>query len=247
MFKSPTWASLIDSKTADGVVQALSLARLASYGLAAPPGLPPQGSIGHCHGDAGVAAVARHARNITLCEAMYPLLHMLEVVMRNRIHHAFQHHFGALDWYDQGWLNGNHRAMVADARNGLSKRSKPHEPDRVIAQLSFGFWCGMLHSNYEHGPRAAWPALLTVVMPNVPKSWRTRFKIQGRVEEARTLRNRVFHHESITHLRDLRERHRCLLELLGWFSTDARGHIEQICRFKQAYGEALVLRDREFS
>lgn len=279
VFKSPAWASLIDVNMADGVVQALSLARLAAYGLpiplsaaqeASPYIQAPASALGlalahalrtkqdeavngvegstetsqRSFGDPGIGAVARHARNITLCEAMYPVLHMLEVVMRNSIHDAFCGHFGARDWYDQEWLNDNHRRFVADAKNELSKRSKPHEPDRVIAELSFGFWCGMFHSNYEHGPRAAWPALLSVVMPKVPKSWRTRFKVQGRVEDARALRNRVFHHESIAHLPDLCERHRYLIELLGWFSPEARRHIEHVCRFRRAYDDALVRFDQ---
>lgn len=254
MFKSPAWASLIDVKSADGLVSALSRARLASYGLPSASPVARELSLRHqtasndlgsgSYGEIGIDAVARHARNITLCEAMYPILHMLEVVMRNSIHNACCQHFGAADWYDQGWLNNNHQRFVADAKRELSKRSKPHDPDRIIAELGFGFWCGMFHSSYEHGPRALWPTLLTAVMPNIPKSWRTRFKVQRRVEDARSLRNRVFHHESIAHLTDLRERHRRLIEVLGWFSSDSRQHIESICRFKLVHDDSLILLDQ---
>ena len=277
MFKSPQWAALIDVKAADGVARAVSAARLASYGLPAPPAAPmvanpalqaPAGALGAAlvgalnaakqapapaiqvqvagaavvsHGNAGIDAVARHARNITLSEAMYPVLHMLEVVMRNSIHNAFSQHFGAQAWYDQNWLNQGHQNLVRDAKTELTKRSKPHDPDRVVAELSFGFWCGMFHYAYENGSRAAWPTLLTTVLPNVPKSWRTRAKVQGRVEDARALRNRVFHHEPITFYPDLRDRHRHLVEVLGWFSLEARQHIEQICRFNSVFDDNLVI------
>ncbi|KAA9002181.1 hypothetical protein FJU31_04710 [Stenotrophomonas cyclobalanopsidis] len=276
MFKSPHWASLIDVKTADGVVEAVSSVRLAPYGLPAPvaeapvinpanqapagalaaalagalaaqqapaPAAQAQGNTPapHSYGSCGVEAVARHARNITLCEAMYPVLHMLEVVMRNRIHNAFSQHFGALDWYEQAWLNANHARLVSDARTELTKRNRPHHPDRVVAELSFGFWCGMFHFAYENGRRAAWPALLGTVLPGVPKSWRTRAKVQKRVEAARALRNRVFHHEPVTFHQDLRDRHRHLIEVLGWFSPEARQHIEQICRFDRVHDDNLCL------
>lgn len=276
MFKSPYWASLIDVKAADGVVAAVSSARLASYGLPAPPAVAfavnpanqaPASALGAAladalnaqraasssiqvqevphacpsYGNLGIEAVARHARNIALCEAMYPVLHMLEVVMRNSIHNAFSQHFGAPHWYDQDWLNESHRILVIDAKAELAKRNKPHDPDRVVAELSFGFWCGMFHFRYEDGARAAWPTLLSSVLPNVPKSRRTRAKVQSRVEDARALRNRVFHHEPITFYQDLRDRHRHLVEVLGWFSPAARQHIEHICRFNRVYDDNLTL------
>ncbi|PZQ17342.1 MAG: hypothetical protein DI564_05900 [Rhodanobacter denitrificans] len=59
------------------------------------------------------------------------------------------------------------------------------------------------------------------------------------MEEARHLRNRVFHHEPIAHTVDLPIRHRNLLELLGWFSPEARQHVENICRFRAVYGDHL--------
>ncbi len=198
-------------------------------------------SVAHSYGNMGIEAVARHARNMLLCEALYPVLHMLEVVMRNSIHNAFSRHFGARDWYAQAWLNANHARMVLEAKATLSKRNKPHDPDRIVAELGFGFWCGMFHFAYEHGGRAACPALLGTVLPGVPKSWRTRAKVQRRVEGARALRNRVFHHEPITFHQDLRDRHRHLVEVLGWFSPEARQHIEHVCRFNRVHDDNLCL------
>jgi len=227
MFNNPLWASLIDLNGANGIVNAVSRPRLVPYGLNDLPAGDP------------IGAVARHCRNITLCEAAYPVLHLLEVVMRNRIHDAFRVHFSAPDWYDQGWLNPGHMNLVTEARADLTRQGKPLHPDRVVAALSFGFWCAMFHSGYESasGP---WPKLLQVVLPRIPKSWRTRDKVKHRVEAARFLRNRVFHHESIMQLVDLYDRHRALVELLGWFSPEARQHLERICRFRATYGDHLV-------
>lgn len=229
MFNSPGWAAVIDLNMAQGVVGAVSGARLVAYGLSPPTGGPDP-----------IGAVARHGRNIVLCEAMYPVLHLLEVVVRNRIHDAFRVHFGAVDWYEQGWLIPGHINLVADAKADLTKKGKPTDPDRVVAALTFGFWCAMFHNAYEtsSGP---WPILLRSVVPRVPKTWRTRPKLLGRLEEARKMRNRVFHHDCIAQYADLYDRHRRLVELLGWFSPEARDHLEKVCRFRAVWADRLTL------
>ena len=229
MYKSPAWASFIDVKIAEGVIAAVSKARLSKYGMLNPLSKPME-------------VVAEHGRNITLCEAMYPALHMLEVVMRNSIHNAFAEHYGSNNWYDQPWLNDSHAELVAKAKSDLAKQRKQENPDRVVAKLTFGFWCGMFHHSYESatGP---WPKLLSKVCPRVPKSWRSRDKVQGRIEKARKIRNQVFHHECISKLPDLRVRHRELIELLGWFSVDARQHVEHLCRFHPVMSDHLEVSD----
>ena len=117
MFKNPEWASLIDAKLADGVVLALSMPRLSAYGS-----LP-------------IESVARHGRNITLCEATYPVLHLLEVVMRNRIHDAFSAHFGALDWYEQGYWN-HERKWHGDAI--ARQYLQPYDDDQWMPDVVTG-------------------------------------------------------------------------------------------------------------
>ena len=104
MYKSPAWASFIDVKIAEGVIAAVSKARLSKYGMLNPLSKPME-------------VVAEHGRNITLCEAMYPALHMLEVVMRNSIHNAFAEHYGSNNWCDQPWLNDSHAELVAKAKS----------------------------------------------------------------------------------------------------------------------------------
>lgn len=267
MINSPRWAALIDVKIADGVIEAVSNARLVPYGLTstivASPATEPAGALGTALAAAlapaplagGIVAdeieppppqsdqdridvVARHGRNITLCEALYPSLHILEVVIRNRLNDEFRQHFGALNWYDQSWLTTGHQKLVTDAKSELLRKNKRVEPDRVVAELGFGFWCGMFSGNYQTstGP---WPSLLTSVLPNVPRRHRMRNQIRDRLEDARALRNRVFHHEAIMHFPDLPAKHRSLAELVGWMSLPAREHIEHICRFNAVFADTI--------
>lgn len=238
MFNSPGWAALIDVKIAAGVAGAVSRSRLLAYGL------QNQEEATCDRGNEGaedvVGAVARHGVNMVLCEAFYPVLHMVEIVLRSRIHDAFSMHFNSAFWYEGGRLGEGHQRMVDAAKTELLQRGIERHADRVIAELSFGFWCGMFHARYEHraGP---WPALLRSVFPRVPKSWATREKIRIRLEAARLIRNRGFHHHPISQYQDLHARHRALVELLGWMSPDARAHVGAICRFNAVHADRLRL------
>ena len=227
MFKSPTWATFIDATMAEGVAAAISDARLSRY-------KPLNQEV------TNIQIVAEHGRNIMLCEAMYPSLHMLEIVMRNGIHKVFSWRYGATDWYNQDWLLPGHASLIEDAKAELAKRGKQANPDRVVAELTFGFWCGMFNHPYE-SPEGPWPHLIKEVLPRVPKSLRTRSKIKERLERARMVRNRVFHHECITQFPDLRDRHREIVELIGWFSPESRRHVEHMCRFSSVLSTRLEL------
>lgn len=228
-FNRPRWATLIDVKTAEAVVEAISRPRLRAYGIT--------------EGDGGnlTAVVARHGRNIVVCESLYPLLHLLELVLRNRVHDAFRAHFGCEDWFRQPWLKEQERKQLEKAENDLRVHGKPSRPDDIVAALTFGFWCALFNRRYEssHG-RGLWPHLLKVVIPRAPRYARTREQLQSRLEKARRVRNRVFHHEPLAHWADLASTYDDLVELLGWFSPEARHHLTHICRFKQVWADVLV-------
>lgn len=232
MFKNPRWASLIDAEMARGMASALSIARLGSYGL------PAGRSEGIETLDDWVGPVARHGANIVLSEALYPSFHVIEIALRNRLHDAFSNHFGESEWFDLPWLSQGHALMVERARDDLMHRGRPPTVDRIVAELNFGFWCGMFHSRYEVAGEP-WPKLLRTVFPRLPKSWATRDKVSSRVEAVRWLRNRVFHHEPILQLQDIRSRHRAMMELLGWLSPEARAHVECLCRFTAVQEDRL--------
>ena len=237
-FKNPPWAARMDADAARGIAVVLSEARLKPYGLASActPGVKEERDI-----DIDIdwiGPVARHGVNIVLCESLYPTLHMIEVALRNSVHNAFAMHFGVDSWFEMEWLSEGHAQLVQQAKDDLDIRKKAVTTDAVIAGLSFGFLCGMLHAQYERrgGP---WPVLLRKVFPRVPKCWATREKIRSRVESVRWLRNRVFHHEPIAHLQNLHVQHRAMIELLGWLSADARLHVESLCRFRLVYDDRL--------
>jgi hypothetical protein len=117
------------------------------------------------------------------------------VALRNKLHFALTLRYGTATWYDIPLVLGSREQdAVREAKDKLLRDGKPEEPDRLIAELSFGFWTSLLTSSYD---RKFWPVLLRPVFPGAKNRERVISLISGRVHSIRRLRNRVFHHEPI--------------------------------------------------
>jgi hypothetical protein len=178
--------------------------------------------------------------NMALCESLYPVLHALEVAFRNAVFSAGSAAFAGTATGDVPcWLDADppllcpdERRAVASAKQRLRQRSRPLEPGRVVAELSFGFWTTLFDVRYEQN-RVLWPRLLghSLLDRGCPKSMRTRKALSPLLNKVRHLRNRVAHHEPVWHWRDLDAQHALALDLLGWFNPALRAAVEPGDRF----------------
>jgi hypothetical protein len=165
--------------------------------------------------------VVNYFWNIELSEALYPSLQAFEIALRNRVHGALAEHFGTEHWFDHGILLDWQEETLQEAKRELTLHRKPHEPGRIVAELSFGFWSSMFNSPYEEPIWYSDGAVaLERVFPHVPRAIRTRRKISRRIERIRRLRNRVFHYEPIWNKQDLGQRHQQIIEALHWISPE---------------------------
>jgi hypothetical protein len=184
------------------------------------------------------AAIGTYLWNMALCEALYPVLQGLEIVLRNTLDTAIADrypvtaHFGIESWLDRDppVLDEADRPTVEDAKQRLLERSKPATPGRLVAELNFGFWTALLDVRYERN-QVFWPHLLRAAFPAAPKSLRTRKNISPRLNRIRHLRNRVFHHEPVWHWTDLRNQYDIALEMIGWISPAFQRTMGVIDRF----------------
>lgn len=167
----------------------------------------------------------RYLWNLRLCSAFYVPLHVLEIGFRNTVYQAFAQAHGP-DWLRNGKLLApGDAAAVQNALSQLQTRRESTTVGKIIAELSFGFWTSLLTKRYESSlpmPTHAlfWPKLLSTAFPHMPRHIRTRKNISIRLDHIRKLRNRVFHHEPIWKISDLVERHREIVEAVGWISPD---------------------------
>jgi hypothetical protein len=184
-------------------------------------------------GAADLDMVVNYLWNTELSEALYPSLQAFEIALRNGIHRALTVQFGTELWFDRGILLEWQEKTLEEARRELTLHRKPHEPGRIVAELSFGFWSSMFNSPYEEPLwYANGAASLDIVFPHIPRAMRTRRTISRRIERIRRLRNRVFHYEPIWNKADLHQRHQQILEALAWISPETREMVGQLDRFE---------------
>ena len=103
-------------------------------------------------------------------------------------------------------------------------------PDKIVAELTFGFWVTLLNSEYE---LTLWKGLRQA-FPHMPKKYRKRKNVSSPCNALRKLRNRVFHHESICWDLDyITEIHDRLILVLGWMNSDMPAWLEKVDNFSK--------------
>lgn len=190
-------------------------------------------------------AWGRYLWNLALCEALYPSLQLVEIALRNTLHHTLHAHTGQAAWYDAPDLRLGPKeiANLSAAREELRRAEKAETPGGMVAELSFGFWTGLFEVRYEHprhGLSLLWPGLLRRALPRLPKQidgrhGNQRHAVYGRLTRIRKLRNRVFHHERILHWTDLDRQHASIVETIAWISPELQSLAPIADRFPQVY------------
>jgi len=137
-------------------------------------------------------AIQLYEYNTRISEAMYGIIQPLEISFRNSVHRILARDLGRLDWYDSGILQTQELESVSAARNSLWRWKKAESPDRIVAELMFGFWVKLLNRSYE---KSLWVAHLHKCFPSGPRP--DREKTHERFLRIRDLRNRIAHHEPI--------------------------------------------------
>ncbi len=176
--------------------------------------------------------------NMALSEALYPALQFAEITLRNGIHTALSARFNTTEWYDLGtYITGWQADQIRDARESITTAGKAITPDRIVAELNFGFWTAFF--NRYHARTGLGHHLASRVFCHAPESARDLAKLDLRWKKIRDLRNRIFHHERIIHWKDLDDQHARMLEIIGWISPDLREMAHLLDRYCRIRSEGL--------
>lgn len=188
-------------------------------------------------GASNVIALARYLYNIELCKALYAVLNVFEITFRNKIDEALKTFAQQDNWYDSIQLDKSSMIKIGDAKNKIKKRGKEPTHDRIIAELTLGFWSSLLTTRYSQSKFQS--HIIRSCFQKCPKSEKSIKNIQKRFDKIRILRNRVSHYERIIHWKDLEEQHAHLLECINWLDEAAYALIGKIDRFEHVYLEGL--------
>jgi hypothetical protein len=173
--------------------------------------------------DSDKVLAGRYLLNAAVSEALHPLLHALEVILRNRLNEAAAARYpidpdvtGEYNdypcWLDarQGPIAPSHRKHVDEAKakvlRDLRRRYGPRgasarrmrTPGRLVAALPFSFWVYLFDPEYSgtrNSPGSLWPGLLPDVFPHMRGV--PISDVRNRLRRLLVVRNRVMHHERI--------------------------------------------------
>ena len=177
--------------------QRLSLQRLAPY-------------LDACGGDLE-RAIRLYEWNSAVSAALFEVLADVEVVLRNAIHSSMTEwsirRNGGSNWFDDvhGLLEAAELRDISKVRLRIEQQGKPLTPERIVSELSFGFWRFLLTSRYR---TTVWPILAKGDLSRVEVGYEELFF--SRVGRVHDLRNRIAHHESIHRRRIDRDLLDCL-------------------------------------
>jgi hypothetical protein len=217
--------------------------------------------------------LARYLYNLALCESLYPVLHVLEVALRNSVDAALSAAFppgpasprGADglpvtgSWLDASpcVLGSREQEEIRKVKRRLLGERKAATAHRLIAGVSMGFWAGLFTRHYEIGPAssyvpsagrpaALWPRHLKSVFPAIPRRVATRAHVHQVIRGAADLRNQVFHHRPIWRL-PLPALHAAATEAIGWINPQLRELTVAADRFPDVHRAGVGAYERDLA
>ncbi|MBX9787232.1 MAG: Abi family protein [Alphaproteobacteria bacterium] len=173
----------------------------------------------------------KYHRNIILSEAMIPVLHYFEILLRNRIDKVIKKYYGE-DWLIHAPLplinSSKDIKKISEIIDKFSREQRKFSHDTVLSQMTFGFWCAFFHKRYDpllwHRKNA-----LKSIFPHLPKKNRTRGHIEQKLLKIKSIRNRIAHHEPVwNHPVSVDEVHQICCELIKAMSPNALDLLSKI-------------------
>ncbi|WP_425964216.1 hypothetical protein [Rhizobium nepotum] len=174
-----------------------------------------------------------YAWNSALSQALYTPLQALEVTLRNAIGNRLRATHGT-QWYNLNPGPALHYPlpdMLLKARTALGKRGIMADHGRIVAELNWGFWTGILAKRYE----PLWRSDLRHVFQSAGPL--TRNAVFMPLDDLRRLRNRIAHHEPILN-RNIMADYAAVLDLIRLISPTSADWVDDQSQL------AAVLADR---
>lgn len=175
--------------------------------------------------------------NIKVSEAFYPILSILEIALRNKIHNAIdkliKKDWLLLELQSQNILLNNEHKILLDASKKLQFKYKKITKGALITELSFGFWVNLCKKAYK---TIIWDkkGVFEIVFPNFPAQNtmdRTKF-ISSDLKNILQLRNRIFHHETIINNKlGIQNCYNISEKLLSYISIENLKLLQEVSRF----------------
>ncbi len=197
-----------DPSKINSLEKSLSAERLSTY-------------TGETQGGDRELALKLYLWNTDISSSFHFPLQMAEITLRNSLHYQLQAKYGA-DWPSAPGVPFDQREVdsIDAARSDIRRSGKTITISRIVANLSFGFWVGLLRGSYH---TSLWTPVISRAFP---RRIRDRRNIQNRYYDIKGLRNRIAHHEPIFSY-PLEAKLNETLEAISWHGRETRNWVEQ--------------------
>ncbi|MCH9845296.1 MAG: Abi family protein [Alphaproteobacteria bacterium] len=138
-------------------------------------------------------AYQQYMYNLEVSAVLYQNIHWLEIALRNAINAKLREEKGDR-WYHENFIVETERNNVNDIVMRPSARQPLSNAD-MVAQLNFGFWCGLFKNRYELLWRQELRDIFTCSVQL------RRRNIEMKLRSIKYVRNRIAHYEPILTVR----------------------------------------------
>jgi len=166
-------------------------------------------------------SLEQYEENLLLSKKYYIPLSILEVTLRNAINQHFEKFYGA-GWLlnEASFLQKDHLSKIFDAKQKIKSRKETLLKEKLIAELSFGFWVNLFKSSYDSQMRIANLKQIFTNLPSKDVKLINRNELFQIINHIRNFRNRIFHHEKIVNKIEFQNIGTEIDEILGYLHKD---------------------------
>ena len=193
----------MDKSTFESIEKSISPERLAVY---------------KADGASNETALARYIYNIELSKSLYPIINIFEVTLRNSIDKALETFFNVPDWSSAIPLTQTELMMIDEAKIKIKKKGKEYSHSRLVSELTLGFWVALMGKKYNNQNFQFF--IIKHIFHGCSSKQKSSSAMQKNLAEIRFLRNRIAHHERISHWTDLEQKHDLILDFIRWMSQE---------------------------
>ncbi len=160
-----------------------------------------------------------YKKNIYLSQQYYILLSIFEISLKNSINNYFINKIST-DWFNNETLHSDTKQKIQKARKKIVQRKEIATRDKIIAELSFGFWTSLFRKSYSNLLRFKDIKAIFPNLPNRNEKLINRNILDKELNEIRKFRNRIFHYERITNIPQYENMQVTIYQLLSYFDVE---------------------------
>ena len=164
--------------------------------------------------------IDEYKKNLIFSKEAYIPLSILEVALRNSIDRTFSQNVDTHWYINRDFLTNDSIKKVNQVIELLKKRREPILKDKIIAELSFGFWVNLFKRPYSNQLRLRELKKIFPNLPNKKVKFLNRDIIYKKLNHIRNFRNRIFHYEKVLNKDNYNNIYSEIYEILGYFDNE---------------------------